>query len=145
MAGVTQEIVIDAPPRAVYDTVIDYEKYPTFMPEMKNVIIEDREGSAQIVEFTCDFGKSTTYTLRIEHDEKNLATSWTYVGGDLKDSTGGWKFVPEGNGTRVQYNVNVTVGFMVPKFISDRLIGGSVPKMLEQVKGEVQRRLAKKG
>ena len=132
--------MIDAPPRAVYDVVVDYENYPKYMPEMLKVTIEDREGTAQIVEFCCDFGKKMTYSLRIDHDEANLKTHWTYVGGDLKDSTGGWRFVPELNGTRVFYEVNVTVGFLVPKFISDRLIGGSVPKMLEQLKVEVARR-----
>src|SRR5581483_8991833 len=45
MAGVKQEIVIDAPPRACYDTVVDYEKYPTYMPEMKEVVILEREGT----------------------------------------------------------------------------------------------------
>lgn len=144
MAGVQQQIVIEAPPRAVYDVVVDYESYPKFMPEMKQVVIEDREGTAQVVEFTCDYGKTMTYSLRIEHDEAALSTRWTYVGGDLKDSTGGWRFVAEPNGgTRVHYDVNVTVGFMVPKFISDRLIGGSVPKMLEQVKNEVLKRAKK--
>ena len=143
MAGVQQTIVIDAPPRAVYDTVVDYEKYPTYMPEMKEVVILEREGTAQVVEFNCDFGKKMSYTLRIEHDEPGLKTRWTYVGGDLKDSTGGWTFVAEGKGTKVLYEVSVAVGFLVPKFISDRLIGSSVPKMLEQLKGEVAKRQKK--
>ena len=145
MAGVQQSIVIDAPPRAVYDTVVDYESYPKFFPEFSKVVIEDRDGTAQVVEFTCDYGKVVSYTLRIDHDEKNLKTSWTYVGGDLKDSTGSWTFVAEGNGTRVQYSVNAVVGFFVPKFISDRLVANNVPKMLEQLKGEVMKRQKAKG
>jgi uncharacterized membrane protein len=143
MAGVQQQISIDAPPRAVYDTVVDYENYPRFFPEFSAVTIEDRDGDAQVVEFNCDFGKKVVYTLRIEHDAKGLRTSWTYVGGDLKDSVGSWKFVADGTGTKVLYEVNVTVGFFVPKFISDKLVASNVPKMLEQLKAEVMKRQKK--
>ena len=88
--AVHEEITIDAPsPRAVWDVVVDYAKYPTLFPEFKNAEIVDREGTAQVVEFSCDYGKTVTYTLRIEHDEPKLTTRWSYVGGDLKDSTGG--------------------------------------------------------
>ncbi|MBI3722939.1 SRPBCC family protein [bacterium] len=140
MAGMHQDTIVDAPPRAVWDVVTDYESYPRFFPEFTEVSIIDTDGTAKIVEFTCDFGKKVTYTLRIEHDEKNLTTRWTYVGGDLKDSQGGWQFKEEGGKTKVGYDVDAKVGFFVPKMISDRLVANNVPKMFEQLKGEVQKR-----
>jgi ribosome-associated toxin RatA of RatAB toxin-antitoxin module len=137
------ETVVDAPPRAVWDVVTDYTKYPTFFPEFKKVEIIDTDGTAKIVEFTCDFGKTTTYTLRIEHDEAKLTTKWTYVGGDLKDSVGGWQFQDAGGKTKVSYEVDAKVGFFVPKMISDKLVANNIPKMFEQLKGEVARRAKK--
>ena len=65
------DTMIDAPPRAIFDVVTDYEKYPSFFPEFKECSIIDTDGNAKVVEFTCDFGKTVTYTLRIEHDEKS--------------------------------------------------------------------------
>ncbi|HZU96476.1 MAG TPA: SRPBCC family protein [Planctomycetota bacterium] len=138
------EIVIDAPPRALYDVVVDYPSYPKFFPEFKEATVVDTEGSARIVEFTCDYGKTVNYTLRIEHDETKLKTRWTYVGGDLKDSKGGWEFQDAGNGkTKVLYDVDAQVGFFVPKFIVDKLTANNIPKMFEQLKGEVARRAKK--
>lgn len=143
--AVHEEVVIDEPPRAVWDVVVDYENYPKFFPEFKSCQVIDRDGTAQIVEFSADYGKLVTYTLRIEHDEAKLKTRWSYVGGDLKDSTGGWEFQDAGGGkTRVLYDVDAAIGFFVPKFVVDRLTKGNVPKMFEQLKGEVARR-AKKG
>ena len=137
------DTVVDAPARAVFDVVTDYEKYPSFFPEFKEVSIIDTDGTAKVVEFTCDFGKTVNYTLRIDQDEKNLTTRWTFVGGDLKDSVGGWKFVADGAKTKVTYEVDVKVGFFVPKMISDKLVANNIPKMFEQLKGEVARRAKK--
>ena len=139
-----QDVVLDFAPRAVFDVVTDYTKYPSFFPEFKNVEIVDTEGSAKIVEFTCDFGKTVTYTLRIEHDEAKLTTRWSYVGGDLKDSVGGWTFQDVGGGkTKVGYDVDAKVGFFVPKMISDKLVANNIPKMFEQLKAECTRRAKK--
>lgn len=142
--AVHQEVVIDAPPRAVWDVVVDYVNYPKFFPEFKTAEIIDREGTAQIVDFSADYGKLMSYTLRIDHDEKNLTTKWTYVGGDLKDSKGGWKFAEAPGGkTHVTYDVDAQVGFLVPKFVLDKLTALSVPKMFENLKAEVARRAKK--
>lgn len=138
------EVVLDFPPRAVWDVVTDYVNYPKFFPEFKTVEIVDSEGSAKIVDFTCDYGKMMQYTLRIEHDEAKLTTRWTYVGGDLKDSKGGWQFQDAGAGkTKVLYDVDASVGFFVPKFVVDKLTANNIPKMFEQLRGEVARRAKK--
>lgn len=139
--AVHEEVVIDAPPRAVWDVVTDYASYPRFFPEFKTAEIVDREGTAVIVDFTADYGKTMSYTLRIEHDEPKLTTKWTYVGGDLKDSKGGWRFEDAGGGkTKVYYDVDAQVGFLVPKFVLDKLTKASIPKMFENLRAEVARR-----
>jgi ribosome-associated toxin RatA of RatAB toxin-antitoxin module len=138
------EQVLDFPAKAIWDVVTDYTSYPKFFPEFKTAEIVDTEGTAKIVDFSCDYGKTVNYTLRIEHDEANLTTRWSYVGGDLKDSKGGWKFVDLGSGkTKVVYDVDAQVGFFVPKFIVDKLTANNIPKMFEQLKGEVARRAKK--
>ncbi len=145
MGGVHEETVVDAAPRAVWDVVTDYASYPKFFGEFKSAEVIDREGTAQIVEFTADYGKTMSYTLRIEHDETKLRTRWTYVGGDLKDSTGGWEFQDAGGGkTKILYDVDASVGFLVPKFVIDKLTKNNVPKMFDSLRAEVARRAGKK-
>lgn len=134
MEPVRKQHVIDAPPRLVYDIVTDYENYPSVFPEFKEAIVLDTDGTATIVEFTVDFGKSVSYTLRIDHDEEALKTEWTYVGGDLKNSVGGWHFQDNGEGgTKIDYHVGVEVGFFVPRAISDRLVSRNIPEMFKQL------------
>jgi ribosome-associated toxin RatA of RatAB toxin-antitoxin module len=139
--AVHEEVVLDGEPRAVYDVVTDYEGYPRFFPEFRQATILDRDGGALVVEFTADYGKELSYTLRIEHDEARLATHWTYVGGDLKDSRGGWRFLDAGGGrTRAVYDLDVQVGFLVPKMIVQKLTRMNVPRMFDQLRAEVARR-----
>jgi coenzyme Q-binding protein COQ10 len=134
----------NASPRQVYDIVVDYETYPKFFPEFVSVFILDQEESAQIVEFTARYsGKNVEYTLRIEHDEDALQTSWTFVGGDLKNSVGGWHFKDDGKGgTDIDYQISVEVGFFVPRMVSDRLIAKNIPEMFDLLDKEVSRRLS---
>lgn len=133
--------IANTPPRLVYDVVTDYENYPSFFKEFKEAVVLDKEDSAVVVEFTCDYGMKVSYTLRIEHDEAQLKTSWTYVGGALKNSEGGWHFLDDGKGgTDIRYQVAAEVSIMVPKMISNRLISHSIPKMFDQLEEELARR-----
>jgi coenzyme Q-binding protein COQ10 len=139
---VSKTCQVPAPPQLVYDTVTDYERYPEFFSEFREVTVLDREGDALIVDFSANYGKLVSYTLRIEHDPGALTTRWSYVGGDLKDSQGGWRFSDDGSGqTHIDYEVSIRVGFFVPKMVSDRLIAQGVPAMFTQLKTEVARRL----
>jgi coenzyme Q-binding protein COQ10 len=139
-----QHHIDKASPRQVYDIVVDYAAYPEFFTEFTNVLILDREENAQVVEFTASYGgKKVEYTLRIEHDEENLQTSWTFVGGDLKNSEGGWHFKDDGKGgTDIDYRIGVEVGFFVPRLVSDKLIATNIPKMFGLLDKEVSRRLS---
>jgi len=139
---VVQQTNIPATPQSVYAVVTDYEAYPNFFPEFTESMILDTEADGtRIVEFVADFGKKTSYTLRIEHDDSKHTTSWTYVGGDLKDSKGGWTLSDDGKGgTDITYRIGVKVGFFVPKTISDALISRNVPTMFKQLAEEVKRR-----
>lgn len=139
---VRRETHIGAPPELVYATIVDYAAYPQFFPEFEEVLVLDTEDDGtQVVEFTADYGKRTTYTLRIAHDAAKRTTSWTYVGGDLKNSEGGWQVEDDGKGgSTIRYRILVEVGFFVPKMISDRLISRNIPAMFEQLEAEVTRR-----
>ena len=76
------------------------------------------------------------YTLRIQHDETKLTTRWTYVGGDLKDSKGGWTFQEVGPGkTKVGYDVDAQVGFFVPKFVVDKLTASNIAEDVRAAQG----------
>jgi ribosome-associated toxin RatA of RatAB toxin-antitoxin module len=137
IAGVT--------PRACYEIVTDYDCYPRIFPEFAGCRVLSTTGAVKRVEFRARVVVEVRYVLDIVHDEAALTTSWTYVGGEIvTDSVGGWRFSPEGDGTRIHYHAGMAVKAPLPKFvinkISNALMGTSIPNMFAALEREAQAR-----
>ncbi len=109
-------IVIDAPPGDVLDVIADFEAYPEWASEVKQVTVlaEEGDGWADQVRFTLDAGAiKDTYVLDYEWDIVEDGTgilSWTLVSATvLKAMTGSYTLVQAGEGTRVTYRLMVDV------------------------------------
>ena len=133
MPGATRSILINAPMEKVFSVVTDYEKYPQFLSEVKKVRVLRREGLVE-VDFEVDLVKTIKYTLRMK-EEKPSKMNWTFVKGDfMKDNRGGWLLEQVGDAVKATYNIEVTVGALVPKTIVNALVDTSLPKTLEAFK-----------
>jgi coenzyme Q-binding protein COQ10 len=135
MAGATRSIVIDAPVDTVFDTIIDYERYPEFLSEVKSVRTSDRQGDEVLVHYEVNVVKTIRYTIRVR-EERPLRMSWSFVKGELmKDNRGSWVLEPQGEGrTKATYTVEMALGPLVPKAIITSLAETQLPKMLEAFK-----------
>ena len=134
MAGCKESVEIDAPVERVYELLVDFDRYPEFMPGVKETIVLDREDDMAIVEFSIKVIKEFNYTLRFSFaPPRELA--WTYVGGDFKSITGGWTIERvEDEKTCATYSVDIDGGFFIPKAISNQLLKFNVPELLQAVK-----------
>ena len=134
MAGATRSIVINAPMEKIFGIITDYEKY-TFLPEVKTVKILERKGSDVKVLYEANVVKLIKYTLWHQHDAPKKMT-WSFVEGDfMRDNKGSWVLESAGEGkTQVTYNIEITLGPLVPKAIVNALVDSSLPKMLEGFK-----------
>lgn len=135
MPSATKTVSIRASAKRLFEIVTDYEHYPELFSYMKAVRVLSRsdDNRVQEVSFHLSMIKDFRYTLRIEHTPFT-ETNWTYLEGDFKDSTGGWKFEEDGETTRVTYAVSMDFGFAVPGFIARKLVEGSLPAMLNAVR-----------
>ncbi|MCE9673468.1 SRPBCC family protein [Myxococcus stipitatus] len=135
MPGATRTIVINAPVEKVFDVISNFERYPEFLPEVKEIRTSNRKGDTVDVHYKVDVVKTIRYTIRaVQERPRRLA--WTYVEGEvMKDNKGSWLLEPEGEGkTRATYNVEMALGALVPKAIVNALVDTSLPKMLEAFK-----------
>jgi coenzyme Q-binding protein COQ10 len=140
MAGATRTIVINAPPDKVFDTIINYDRYPQWLPEVKKIHTSDRKGNEVKIHYEVDFKiKTIRYTI-LAREERPQRMSWSFVEGEvMKDNKGSWVLEPEGEGrTKVTYNVEVAVGPLVPKSFLNTLVDQTLPKMLESLKRRVE-------
>lgn len=140
MPGASRSIVVNAPPEKVFDTIINYDRYPEWLTEVKKIRTSDRKGNEVKIHYEVDFKiKTIRYTI-LAKEERPQRMSWTFVEGEvMKDNKGSWELAPEGEGkTKITYSVEVTVGPLVPKSVLNTLVDQSLPKMLEAVKRRVE-------
>jgi ribosome-associated toxin RatA of RatAB toxin-antitoxin module len=118
--------------------IVDYEKYPEFLPEMERAEVVARDGDAVDVEFSLHLIKRLTYTLRLVGEPK-VAVSWSLVDGMFQKNDGGWVLEALADGrTRATYRVDVAVGVFVPGAITKRLIGSTLPTTLAAFKARAE-------
>ncbi|MFO1463652.1 MAG: SRPBCC family protein [bacterium] len=139
MSHATASIEIEAPIKQVYEVISDFEAYPDFLPETRKVVIEKQSGKHAQVTFTINLIKKITYTLDIKLNPPH-GLSWTLVEGDLmKENNGQWKLQESKKGvTKATYEIDMNFGSMVPKAISNKLIGTNLPTMMKQFKERVE-------
>ena len=146
MAAVTKEVVVAVPVEELYDVIVDYERYPEFVPGIKACRVRSVSPEKH-VEYELDLGvKRIRYVLR--HTEvRPIRVSWSLVSGELmKVSSGSWELSPADGGTRAVYTVEIQISRppLVPKAIMDRvsdeLTRVQLPRTLEAFKARAERR-----
>ncbi|WP_163865087.1 type II toxin-antitoxin system RatA family toxin [Myxococcus eversor] len=135
MPGATRTIVINAPVEKVFDVITQYERYPEFLSEVKEIRTENRKGNTVDVHYKVDVMKTVNYSIRVV-EERPRRMAWSFIKGEvMKDNKGSWLLEPEGEGkTRATYNVEMALGLLVPKAVVNALVDTSLPKMLEAFK-----------
>jgi ribosome-associated toxin RatA of RatAB toxin-antitoxin module len=101
-------MVMAASPEQCFDVVADFERYPDWAADVKEVDIlsRDSEGRPSEVAFrAAAFGRSTSYTLAYDFADAPRSLSWKIVSGDLTSMLdGSYSFEGvDGGGTEVTY------------------------------------------
>jgi ribosome-associated toxin RatA of RatAB toxin-antitoxin module len=146
IAPVSRTAVMPAvSPAAAYAVVVDFPAYPQLFPEIKAVRVLSTEGKRVRAEFRGNIVLPFRYVLDLDCDPEALTVDWHYVEGEVvKSSQGSWRFVAEGDGVRVTYQVAMEISAPVPGFllrkITDGLVTLSLPSMFASVEREALRR-----
>jgi coenzyme Q-binding protein COQ10 len=146
MAEVRKEILVDAPLERFYDLVVDYERYPQFVPGVRACRVRSAGGEKH-VEYELDLGvKRIRYVLRMV-EQRPARVAWSLVSGDMmKVSNGSWDLADEGGRTRAVYAVEIQIARppLVPQAIvdrvSDELTRIQLPRTLEAFKARAEGR-----
>ena len=146
MALVSKEVLVQANVEVFFDIIVDYAKYPEFVPGIKACQSRKVEGETH-VEYDLDLGlRRIRYVLRHEEDRPRKV-SWSLVSGDvLKVSNGSWELTAEGDRTRARYSVDIQIAKppLVPQALldrmSDQLTRVQLPRTLEAFRARAEGR-----
>jgi hypothetical protein len=137
-----EHIVVTAPPERCFEVATDYERYPQWAKDVKHieVLARDDAGRGQKVEFrVAGLGRSIHYILEYDYAEAPGAFSWRLLEGDvLRRLDGRYGFEPEGDATRVTYDLAVDISIPMPGLIKRRAAGMIMGTALRELKKEVE-------
>lgn len=121
----SQTTTIAAAPERVWEIAADFERYPQWAKDVKDVIVRarDEQGRPVEVEYRASaLGRSTHYTLQYDYSAAPSALSWSILRGDImRTIDGAYHFSPTSDGgTEVRYDLAIELVVPLPGFVKRR-------------------------
>lgn len=145
-----EAVVVDASadlPVAVstaWQTVTDYDRLSTFIPDMSeskvllrrgNHLVVDQKGSATFLLIT----RKIEVRLEIEERPFEFVISRA-VSGSFREMAGRYQFAPTDKGTHFQYLGRIIPDFWIPGFVETKAVRQVVEKQFSAMVSEIMRR-----
>jgi uncharacterized membrane protein len=138
-----ERIRIEAPADRCWDVAVDFESYPEWVRDVKEVrtLERDDDGLGKRVEYrAAALGKSVRYILEYDFSDAPNMFSWKFVEGDmLRRLDGSYRFEPDGPAsTRVHYELAVELAVPLPGLLKRRAAGLIMGSALKELKKQVE-------
>lgn len=137
----TQRMRIEAPLDDIWAALTDFERYPEWARDLKEVKVLERddEGRAVLVRYrAAAMGRSTSYVLRYDWSDAPRRLPWELVEGDIMRVLDGRYELEEVEGrTEVTYHLRVDLVVPLPGFVKrraeSRIIGTALRELRDHV------------
>ena len=98
-------------PKKMFDLVNDLEAYPRFLPNCHAMEVRQAADGTRLAKMTIRFGPVTqAYTSKVSADPDTLTIRADSKDGPFAYLYSKWSFTPEGEGTRVRFDVDFKIG-----------------------------------
>ena len=143
-----ESIHIGATPQQCYAVAIDFDRYPEWATDVKQVEVLDRDGEGRGTRVRYQIsalGKTIGYDLAYDYTDAPGGFAWTLEKADfLSRLEGAYRFEaapadgPGGEGTNVGYVLAVDVTLPLPGFMKRAAAGMIVDNAMKQLKAHVE-------
>lgn len=122
-----------------FDLVTDFESYPEFLSDVKDVKALKKGKKEKEYEFTVSIIKTIKYKIS-STSKAPSEVDFEFIGGDIfKSMNGSWRISDLAGGKcKVTYRIEASFGLLVPGAIAKTLIGVNLPAMMESFKKRVK-------
>jgi uncharacterized membrane protein len=140
----TEQITIDASPEELLGVLLDFERYPGWAADIKDVEVRERDdaGRGTLVAYrAAAMGQSARYTLAYDYSDIPDSMSWKLVEGSImRVLDGSYTFEAQDSGTLVTYLLEVDLIVPIPGFVKRRAEGKIMGTALRELKKYVETR-----
>jgi len=135
----SREVVIEATPEEILDVIADVESAPTWSPQYQK---------AEVLE-TFDGGRPKRVKMKVKAagftDEQEVeyswganTASWTLIkAGQLRSQDATYTLTPEGDKTRVRFDLAVDPSVPIPGFLLKRTLKGAMETATDGLRKQV--------
>lgn len=141
----SQQAIIAASPRQLFDVLIDFDHYTDWIRDLKTVEVVERDDDGRAVEVryrAAAMGRSTSYTLRYDYSDAPRSLPWRLVQGDImRRLDGAYEFLPvpdDPDRTEVVYHLAVELVVPLPGFVKRRAESKIMHNALRELKAHVE-------
>ena len=135
----SREVVIEATPEEILDVIADVESTPTWSPQYQRAEILESypDGRPKQVKMTVKAAGLTDEQV-IEYTWTDSKVSWTLVSaGQLKAQDASYTLTPNGDKTKVKFEIAVDPSVPLPGFILKRTMKGAMETATDGLRKQV--------
>ncbi len=132
-------------PKAMFDIVADLEGYPRFIANCKAMDVRPdpaaRGKDVRLAKMTLSFGPITqAYTSRVTVDPEALTIAAKAVDGPFAYLDSVWSFEPEGQGTRVRFEIDFKISNPLIAAVAEPAFAAKQDEIIQAFADEADRR-----
>ena len=126
--SVSREVVIEASPEEIFAVVADVESTPTWSPQYQKAEVVDRDDEGRphrVIQTIKTVGISDQLTIDYTWEENKV--SWVLVkASQLKSQECSYTLTPEGEKTRVRFDMTIDLAIPLPGFLLKQVMKGAI-------------------
>lgn len=135
----SREVVIEATPEEILDVIADVESAPTWSPQYQKAEVVD----------TYDDGRPRTVKMKIkaagltddqtvEYSWGDNVAGWTLIkAGQLRSQDASYTLTPQGDKTKVRFDLSIDLSVPLPGFLLKRTIKGAMETATDGLRKQV--------
>jgi ribosome-associated toxin RatA of RatAB toxin-antitoxin module len=135
----SREVVIEASPEEILDVIADVESTPTWSPQYQSAEVLDAydNGKPKRVKMKIKTAGISDEQV-VEYTWSGDVVSWTLVSaGQLKSQEASYTLTPDGDKTKVRFDIAVDLSVPLPGFILKRAMKGGVETATDGLRKQV--------
>ncbi|CAJ1496509.1 SRPBCC family protein [[Mycobacterium] burgundiense] len=135
----SREVVIEATPTEILDVLADVESTPSWSPQYQKAEILETydDGRPRRAKMTIKAAGLTDDQV-IEYTWTDTSVSWTLVSaGQLKAQDASYTLTPDGDKTKVRFDMSVDPSVPIPGFLLKRTLKGGMETATDGLRKQV--------
>jgi ribosome-associated toxin RatA of RatAB toxin-antitoxin module len=135
----SREVVIEASPEEILDVIADVEDTPTWSPQyQKSEVLEAYDnGRPRRVKMKIKTAGISDEQV-VEYTWSGDVVSWTLISaGQLKAQDASYTLTPDGDKTKVRFDISIDLAIPLPGFVLKRAMKGGVETATEGLRKQV--------